>query len=223
MSFFLLFVVFILGYLVGRFDIASRFRDSAMQVLRTWYWTRPVRKVFRSSVQSWKSECCSADVRWVHHECRNCEYWANEGIAAHMLHASIEHVYEVRSKPTEQHRRSCSTTRSALGAWKRSQDHGETLFVYELASPSFAMDICNMSRMDWFSSFVVECLKANRSPNECAAVAKDVSYWAQKLQEVIVDRAEIGRGCAPRAVHNLTPIQSFAVWMEWDMLLSAIL
>ena len=58
-----------------------------------------------------------------------------------------------------------------------------------------------------------------------AQVVEDVQAWSQHLKEVIVDRYQVGvkGGCWARKIERLNSIQSFALWMEWDIVFSELL
>jgi len=69
----------------------------------------------------------------------------------------------------------------------------------------------------------MECMKVELSQNDRRVVVEDVQEWSQYLNEVIIDRSQVGIGCVGRKVEKLSLLQMFALWMDCDIKFSALL
>ena len=213
-------LVFALGYAAG-----CCLHKRILEAMQSWNLSRPIRKLFRSSSSSeWSDEACHADVPWSSYTCSNCDYWEEHGLpCARMLHGCIAHVFQVRDNAEVEVRRGVSTSRSGIAVWKRAQSKGEHFFVWDVISSECVLDICRQSQEIWFKEFAMECMKVELSQNDRRVVVEDVQEWSQYLNEVIIDRSQVGIGCVGRKLEKLNLLQMFALWMDWDIMFSELL
>ena len=66
-------------------------------------------------------------------------------------------------------------------------------------------------------------MKVELSQNDRRVVVEDVQEWSQYLNEVIIDRSQVGIGCVGRKVEKLSLLQMSALWMDWDIMFSELL
>ena len=69
----------------------------------------------------------------------------------------------------------------------------------------------------------MECMKVELSQHDRRVVVDDVQEWSQYLNEVIIDRSQVGIGCVGRKLEKLNLLQMFALWMDWDIMFSELL
>ena len=99
----------------------------------------------------------------------------------------------------------------------------ENIFVWDVISSECVLDIRRQSQEIWFKEFAMECMKVELSQHDRRVVVDDVQEWSQYLNEVIIDRSQVGIGCVGRKLEKLNLLQMFALWMDWDIMFSELL